>query len=291
MLRTGSVGGDIGQVDVGLGRRGQFDLGLFRRLLEALEGELVLLEVDAVSFLNSSAKYSTRRMSKSSPPRKVSPLVDFTSNTPSPISSIGHVEGAAAEVIDGDRAGALLVEAIGQRGRGRLVDDAQHFEAGDLAGVLGRLTLGVVEIGGNGDDRLGDRLAEIGFGGFLHLLQDEGGNLRRRILLAVGGDPGVAIGRLDDLVGDEAHVLLGHGIVVGAADQALDREKGLFRIGDRLALGRLAGETLAIIGKGDDRRCRARAFGVFDDLGRGAFHHRDAGIGGAEIDAYDFSHF
>ena len=27
------------------------------------------------------------RRSKSSPPRKVSPLVDFTSNTPSPISS------------------------------------------------------------------------------------------------------------------------------------------------------------------------------------------------------------
>ena len=27
-------------------------------------------------------------MSKSSPPRKVSPLVDFTSNTPSPISRI-----------------------------------------------------------------------------------------------------------------------------------------------------------------------------------------------------------
>jgi hypothetical protein len=38
------------------------------------------------SFLNSLARYSTRRMSKSSPPRNVSPLVDLTSNTPSPIS-------------------------------------------------------------------------------------------------------------------------------------------------------------------------------------------------------------
>ncbi len=38
-------------------------------------------------FLNSSARYSTMALSKSSPPRKVSPLVDFTSNTPSPISS------------------------------------------------------------------------------------------------------------------------------------------------------------------------------------------------------------
>ena len=147
-------------------------------------------------------------MSKSSPPRKVSPLVDFTSNTPSPISRIGDVERAAAEVVDRDRAGLLLVEAIGERRRRRLVDDAQDFEAGDLAGVLGRLALGVVEIGGNRDDGLRDRLAEMGLGRLLHLLQDEGGDLRGRILLAVRLDPGVAIGRRDDLVGDERHVLL-----------------------------------------------------------------------------------
>ena len=38
-------------------------------------------------FLNSSAMYSSTRISKLSPPRCVSPLVDFTSNTPSPNSS------------------------------------------------------------------------------------------------------------------------------------------------------------------------------------------------------------
>ena len=42
------------------------------------------------------------------------------------------------------------------RRRGRLVDDALDLEAGDPAGVLGRLALGVVEVGGDGDDRLGD---------------------------------------------------------------------------------------------------------------------------------------
>ena len=38
--------------------------------------------------LNSLIKYSTIVLSKSSPPKKVSPFVDFTSNTPSPSSSI-----------------------------------------------------------------------------------------------------------------------------------------------------------------------------------------------------------
>ena len=183
-----------------------------------------------------------------------------------------------------------LVEAVGQRGRGRLVDDAQHFKAGDLAGVLGGLTLGVVEVGGNGDDGLVDLLAEIGFRGLLHLLQDEGGDLRGRIGLAVGLDPGVAVRRLDDLVGDELLVLLDHRVVVAAADQALDREEGALGIGDRLALGRLADEALAVVGEGDDRRRGAHALGVLDDLRRLAIHDGDARIGGAEIDPDDLSH-
>ena len=41
-----------------------------------------------LSFLNSEIKYSTTALSKSSPPKKVSPFVDFTSKTPSPNSRI-----------------------------------------------------------------------------------------------------------------------------------------------------------------------------------------------------------
>ena len=103
------------------------------------------------------------------------------------------VEGAAAEVEDGDLLVLLLVEAVGERRRGRLVDDAQDVEAGDAAGVLGRLALAVVEVGRDGDDRLGDLLAEVVLGGLLHLLQDEGRDLGRAVLLAADLDPGVAV--------------------------------------------------------------------------------------------------
>ena len=82
-----------------------------------------------------------------------------------------HVERAAAEVEDEDRLVGLLVEPVRERGRGRLVDDALDVEAGDLAGVLRRLALVVVEVRRDGDDRAVDRLAEVGLGVGLQLLR------------------------------------------------------------------------------------------------------------------------
>ena len=77
----------------------------------------------------------------------------------------GNIKRSAAQVVDRDGFVLLLVQAVGQsRGR-RLVDDAQHFQAGDFSRLLGGLPLAVVEIGGNGDDRLGDLLAEKIFRG------------------------------------------------------------------------------------------------------------------------------
>ena len=69
------------------------------------------------------------RLSKSSPPRNVSPLVDehFELALAVDVGDLddGDVERAAAQVVHRDLAiAARLVEAVGQRSRGRLVDDA-----------------------------------------------------------------------------------------------------------------------------------------------------------------------
>src|SRR3546814_6776758 len=117
--------------------------------------------------------------------------------------------------------------------------------------------------------------SDLGLGGFLHLLKDEGRNLRRRIIFVAGLDPRVAVAALDDRVGDQLGVLLGDRIVEAAADQALHRENGVFGVGDGLALRRLADQALAILRKGDDRRGRARAFDIFDNLGFSAFHRSE----------------
>ncbi len=290
VLRPVLVRRDEGQVDLGLRRRRQLDLGLLRGLLEALQRELVVAQVDAllllelvgqvvdhpgVEILAAEERVAVGRLHLE---HAVADLEDR------------DVERAAAEVVDRDGAGALLLEPVGERGRRRLVDDAQHLEPGDLAGVLGGLALGIVEVGGNRDHRLGHRLAEIALGGLLHLLQDEGRHLRRRIFLAPDLDPGVVVVALDDLVGDQPLVLLAHRVVEGAPDQALDGEHRVLRVGDRLSLRRLADQPLAIVGERHHRGRRAGALRVLDHLDVRSFHDRDARVRGAEIDTNRLRH-
>ena len=98
------------------------------------------------------------------------------------------VERAAAEIPDENRLVAFFVETVCERRRGRLVDDAQHVETGDLAGVFGRLALRVVEVRGNGNDRFGHALAEIVACVVDEFLQDHRGDLLRRVILAVDLD-------------------------------------------------------------------------------------------------------
>ena len=207
------------------------------------------------------------RWSQSSPPRRLSPAVALHLDGREVLVLAhfeqGHVERAAAEVEDEDELVLLaLVEAVRQGGGGGLVDDAQHVEARDLAGLLRGLTFGVIEVRGHGDDRVGDGVAEVLLGIALQLLQDARRDLLRRVLLAVD---------LDGPVG--AHV-------------ALDRRDGAVDVGDGLALGGLPDEHLAVLRECDHRRGGAETLGVGDDRGLAALedaHHR---VGGSEVDSY-----
>src|SRR5579875_1047136 len=171
VLGAGLVGGDERQVDLGLHRRRELDLGLLRRLLEALQRQPVVAQVDALLLLELVGEIVDDALVEILAAEEGVAVGRF--HLEDAVADLEHrdVEGAAAQVVDRDGAALALLEPVGERGGGRLVDDAQHLEAGDLAGVLGRLALAVVEIGGNRDDRFGDLLAEIGLGGLLHLLQ------------------------------------------------------------------------------------------------------------------------
>ena len=83
-----------------------------------------------------------------------------------------NIERAAAQIVNRDLLVLLLVETVSERSRGRFVDDAQNFEAGDLARVFGRVALRVVEIRRHSDDGLRDLFAELRFRIGLQLRQE-----------------------------------------------------------------------------------------------------------------------
>jgi len=90
----------------------------------------------------------------------------------------GDIEGSTAKIEDEDVSlGAdLLVKTVGDGGSGGLVDDTEDVNTGDGTGVLGGLSLGIVEVGGDSDDSVGDILSEVGLGGVSHLGEDHGGD-------------------------------------------------------------------------------------------------------------------
>ena len=165
------------QVDLVLRDRAQLLLGLFSLFLQTLEGQLVLAKVDGAFLLELVGQVIDQAKVEVLAAQEGVAVGRLHFEDAIADLEHGDVEGAAAQVVDGDLLAVGLVHAVGEGGRGRLVDDAQDFQAGDLAGVLGGLALGVVEVGRDGDHRLLDLLAEVGLGGLLHLLQDEGRHL------------------------------------------------------------------------------------------------------------------
>ena len=147
-----------------------------------------------------------------------------------------NIKGPAAQIVDGNGALFGAVEAVGQRGRGRLVDQTQHFEAGHAPRVLGGLALRIVEVGGHGDDRLRDRRAKESLGVALELAQNVGGNLRRREaqLAQLNARDFTCLHILGQVKGKELQLVLN--LFKAAAHQPLDGvDDPLRRLDQRLA--------------------------------------------------------
>ncbi len=267
MLRAGGVRRDERQVDVRLRHAGELDLRFLRCFLQALCRHLVLREVDAILFLErldhpvhdllieviaAEVRIAVRREDFK---RAVGEVED------------GDIERAAAEVEHENRLVLILVEAVGERRCRRLVDDAHDVETRDLARVLRRLALAVVEVRRHRDDRLRDRLAEVRFRVALEFLQDHRGDFLRRVGLAVDRD-----------------------LVVRIAHVTFDGRDRAVRIRDGLALCELADEALTILREADDRRRDAAAFRVRDDGRFAAFHDGYDGVRGTQINTDYLAH-
>jgi len=237
------VGRDERQIDVRAGGRRELDLRLLGGLVQTLQGHLVLAQVDALTLLElSHHPVHDGLVEVVSAEVRVSVGRLYLEHALTDVED-RDVERAATEVEDEDGLVVLLVEAVRQRRRRGLVDDALDVQPGDLAGVFGGLALRVVEVRRDGYHGFGHLLAEIVFGVALQLLQDHRRDLRRRVGLPADLDDGIPVRRLGHLVRHDLHLF--RDVAVLAPHEALDGEDRVLGVRDRLATGNAAHEPLA----------------------------------------------
>jgi hypothetical protein len=164
----------------------------------------------------------------------------------------GDIKSTTTKIVDSDDTVSLLLKTIGKSGGGRFVDNTEDVETSNLTSILGSLTLRVVEVGRDSDNGVLDGLAQVVFSSLLHLVQNETTNLGGGVLLATSLNPGVAVGVLDDLVGDLLDIALNLGIGELATDETLGGEEGVFGVDNSLTFGSNTNQTLAILGESDN---------------------------------------
>jgi hypothetical protein len=147
--RLGEVIAVLERLDLDAGRLlgRERALGLLDLTLELADGAKVLRDVGASLLLVGLDKmvhdtlveiFSTKVSVTSSRENLKDTVVD---------GEEGNIESTTAQVVDDDTLlPTLLVETVRDSGGRRLVDDTENVKAGNGTGILGRLTLSVVEV-------------------------------------------------------------------------------------------------------------------------------------------------
>jgi hypothetical protein len=151
-----------------------------------------------------------------------------------------------------------------------------------LPGVLCRLTLRVVEVGGNGDDRLVNLVAQVRLRRFFQLAENLARDFLGRELLLAGLDFDVVAGAADDLVGD--HLLFRLDFMVPSPHETLDGIDRTGGVGDGLAFGGFANEDFSLVRERHDARGEAVSFRISDNLRLASLHHGNHAVRGPQVD-------
>jgi hypothetical protein len=147
----------------------------------------------------------------------------------------GDIESSSSKIEDENIAltRSLLVETVGDSSGSWLVDDTEDVETSDETGILGSLTLRVVEVGWYSNDGIADSSSKVRLGSLSHL----GENHRRDFLRCEGLGLTLELNLddwlsslVDDLEWEMLHVGLDLSIVKLATDQTLSVEDGVVSV-------------------------------------------------------------
>ena len=206
------------------------------------------------------------------------------------------VERAAAKIVDRDGAVVPLVEAVRQRCRCRLIDDAEDLRAGDAPRVPRRGALGVVEVRGHGDHRPIDVGLDLALGReerlrpMLQLSQNERRDLGRRELATAKTDPNDSTARFVAPDAEGKVPRLSAYVLNPLAHETFDRVHGSTRVGQQTPLGFAADVHRVVRRHRHHGRHERVAILVPNDDRHPVFDVGDEAIRGAEVYSDDFAH-
>mmetsp|Transcript_11284 Transcript_11284/g.24805 ORF Transcript_11284/g.24805 Transcript_11284/m.24805 type:complete len:226 (-) Transcript_11284:146-823(-) len=206
----------------------------------------------------------------------------------------GDIEGSTSKIEDEDVGlSASLVHTVSNSSGSGLVDDTLDPHSRNGSGILGRLTLGIVEVSGDSDDGILDFLTKEGLGGGLHLLEDHGGNFLGCVIGSNSGNGDANHGLVlvgHDVIWYELLVRLDRLVREVTSDKTLDIKDGVLGVDGGLILGGITDETLSVVHEGDVGRGDTVTLVVGHDFNTSVFENTDTGVGGSEIDTDDGSH-
>ena len=254
MLRSLSGCCDERKVDVGCGCAGKLLLRLLCGLFQSLHSHLVTGQVYALGALELCKHVIYNLLIEVVAAQTV--VACGSQNLDNAVANLDdrYIEGTAAQVVYHDLLLFLIVQAVCQRCRGRLVDDTLYVQARNLTCVLGCLSLRVVEVCRYGNNCLGNLLAQIVLCVCFQLLQNHSGNLLRSVLLSV-----------------DVYFVIGTHL-------SLNRRNGFLGVGNCLTLCRLAYQSLACLCKCHYRRCGSCSLCICYYYGLSALHNCYAAV-------------
>ena len=285
--RAVRTGGDEGQRDGRALHPAEFDLGFLCGFRQTLKSLAVAAQVDAVFRLEAVGE----PVNNPTIP-VITAQLGITAGGLDVEHTLGNaqdrdVEGAAPQVEHQHPFHGAAVKAVGQGCRRGFVEDAFHAETRQPARITGGLTLGVVEVGGNGDHRRFNRFPEIGAGVIHQLAQNRRHQFLRGVFPFRGwaNDPHVALVIGPHGVRHRQAALLQ--FVPLAAHETFEVGEGVARIEHKLAPGQLPHQQLLVLAEAHHRGGGPSALRTGDHLGAATLQHSHHRVGGAQVDAND----
>ena len=185
----------------------------------------------------------------------------------------------------------LLVQTVGNSGGSGLVDNTLHGQTGNGSGILGGLTLSLVEVGRNSHHSVLHLLAQVRLGNLLHLGQHHSRDfLGRELLLTIVG---VHLHHRLSLLVDQAErphllILLHLRIAELATNHTLHVEHSSLGVDGSLVLGSISNHTLLVVPSHVGRSNTVTLL-VGDNFDLSLAVHSDAGIGSSQINSNHIS--